>query len=178
MEPLFNYDVKTSTRGTGGETGSGLGLPLCYDIMRVHGGILKVESEVGKGSVFQAILPYLRPAILLVDDDDLTLRIIKEMLKGHDCDIATALDGREALHLAGLRPPHLVITDLQMPEMDGYELIRAMRAHPLLKATPIIAITGKDVSEKEEILRQGADDFIVKSSLSSELLLRVGKFIP
>ncbi|MBI5178838.1 MAG: PAS domain S-box protein [Nitrospinae bacterium] len=177
LETLFNYEVKTSTRGTAGEMGTGLGLPLCYDIMRAHGGVLKADSDLGKGSVFYAVLPYMRPRVLVADDDELTLKLIAEILGDFDCDLIPAHDGREALELASSRQPHVVVTDIYMPEMDGYELLRALRANKSLRAVPVIAMTGKGGKERETMLQQGADDFIAKPSLAFELVPRLGKYI-
>jgi len=75
---IFKHEVTTTTPGTAGELGTGLGLPFSQDIMKAHGGELAVESATGKGSVFTAILPYVKPAALVVDDDS-EMRLVVKM---------------------------------------------------------------------------------------------------
>jgi len=178
IETLFNYDVKTSTTGTAGEIGTGLGLPLCYDILRAHGGVLETASEPGKGSTIRIVLPYVRPSVLLVDDDRLSLKMVGEVLKDCDFDLFTAVNGAEALAVAASKTPHLIITDVYMPDMDGYDLVKELRNSPLLKNIPVIAITGKFGRERERMLQLGADDFVAKQNIIGELLPRISKYIP
>ncbi|MDH5639509.1 MAG: PAS domain-containing sensor histidine kinase, partial [Nitrospinota bacterium] len=96
LESLFSAEVRTSTKGTAGEVGTGLGLPFCMDIMKAHDGDILVESEEGKGSVFYLQLPVRKPEVLLVDDDTDFQAIVEYLMVGIDVDIVKANNGMEA----------------------------------------------------------------------------------
>lgn len=178
MENLFKYERKTSTKGTAGETGSGLGLPLVKDIMEFHGGKLEVTSESGKGSLFSLKLPYMRPIILLVDDDK-GFRYLQVLnLKEMNAAIIEAEHGEEALKMMEKVHPHLIITDIKMPIMDGLELLKSVRAKPDTKDIPVIVVSGEYGMEiRDTIFKLGADDFATKDIDTVDFLPRVRRFI-
>lgn len=175
---LFQYEEHTSTTGTAGERGTGLGLPLSRDIMLAHGGALEFESTPGTGSVFYARLPFVRPSILIVDDDAETRLMLRKLLKNMDADILEAGNGRDALNELAGNKAHLVLTDIKMPELDGFELVENIRNNPGLKELPVIVLTA-DNSEKtrEKIFRLGADDFVSKPVTREDLIPRIGRYI-
>jgi DNA-binding response OmpR family regulator len=83
----------------------------------------------------------------------------------HDAtfDLDEAIDGREALSIAAVRPPDVVVLDVMMPGMDGYEVCRAMRADSAFASTRIIVLTAKSSpTAREEAMRAGADAFFTK----------------
>jgi hypothetical protein len=91
-----------------------------------HGVGLTVESAPGKGSVFCAILPYVKPVALIVDDDELALSVLGEHLGRIGVDVIPAVDGEKAIEALKEGHPHIIITDINMPEMDGFALLAAL----------------------------------------------------
>src|SRR6185295_9148076 len=112
--------------------------------------------------------------ILIVDDDPWILRMVSTLLEKRGYGIFTAQDGEEGLRRAEEIKPDLVITDVMMPKMDGWELVRAMRARPPLALTPVLFLTALS-GEEDRIrgFRLGADDFLPKPFRFEELDLRV-----
>jgi CheY-like chemotaxis protein/signal transduction histidine kinase len=102
--------------------------------------------------------------ILLADDDMRTVYALSALLRGKGADVIVAENGREALELLGLNPDvNLVLMDVMMPEMDGYEALRRMRADGRFGALPAIALTAKAMKgEKERCLAAGASDYLAK----------------
>jgi len=112
-----------------------------------------------------------RITVLVVDDDERTLLMLSRMLSLEGYDIMTAINGVEALDKFDEQPPDLVLLDVQMPGMDGYEVCRRLREY---SQVPIVMLTAKD-SERETIngLDTGADDYITKPYLPKEMLARI-----
>ena len=113
--------------------------------------------------------------ILIVDDEPVSLTLLELMLKPPNSTVRRATSGREALRiLAEGEPCVLVMTDIRMPDMDGRELVAAMRADPRLSAIPVIMVTG--VADREvvaEMMDQGVRDYIVKPYSAPVVLSRV-----
>jgi DNA-binding response OmpR family regulator len=112
--------------------------------------------------------------ILIVEDDDLVARTVDRSLRSDDFKIAVAVDGEAGLRHARKRPPDLVIMDVIMPGMDGFEVCRAMRADRQLAEVPILFLTAK-IKDEDRIngFLAGADDYLTKPFNIDELLLRV-----
>jgi DNA-binding response OmpR family regulator len=113
-------------------------------------------------------------AILVVDDDPNALDIVRTFLESKGYTVATAKDGNDALtQLEALRPA-LVLLDVMMPGMDGWEVARIIKNHPQFGATRVVMLTARsDFADKHEGLRAGADDYIVKPIQLRELGERV-----
>jgi DNA-binding response OmpR family regulator len=109
--------------------------------------------------------------ILVVDDEKRILSLLKAYLEGQGFGVATAGNGRDALFIARQEKPDLIILDLMMPEMDGYEF---MRQHRKERETPIILLTAK-VEEDDKVLglELGADDYVTKPFSPRELTSRI-----
>ncbi|MGB0682743.1 MAG: response regulator [Magnetovibrionaceae bacterium] len=163
-EKLFLLEEKTATTGTSGEPGTGFGLPLSHQIVEAHSGELFFQSGEDGGSVFMVELPVVRPKVLLVDDDPMIRALLKAHLMQDGIDVTEADTGREALDsLEASELPDLVICDISMPEMDGVEFLRAVRASPQHEALPVIMLTGvDDLDVQEKCLKIGANDFTNK----------------
>lgn len=114
--------------------------------------------------------------ILIVDDDPWILRMISALLDKRGYEVITASDGEEGLEKAVRVRPDLLITDVMMPKMDGWELVRALRARAELAFTPVLFLTALS-SEDDRIrgFRLGADDYLPKPFRFEELDLRVQK---
>ena len=187
QENLFRHEVKTTSLGTAGEVGTGLGLPLSNDIVLAHGGNILVESTPGEGAVFYIQLPHTRPVALIVDDQEdqrvLTKSILDDL--GADLEYLEASDGAEALLMLDNTSPALIITDIMMPVMNGLEFIAELRKNPAHSHIPVIAATAggdfrdldKEVDLRSKVFELGANDFIVKPMKPQDLLPRVKRFI-
>jgi diguanylate cyclase (GGDEF)-like protein len=113
-------------------------------------------------------------AVLVVDDDPFIARLLEIELKAAGYDVRVANDGQTALGLAQERSPDLVLADVMMPNMDGFELTRRLRQDPRTAAVSIIMLTARGLSaDKLEGFAIGADDYIVKPFDTPELLARI-----
>ncbi len=116
--------------------------------------------------------------ILVVDDNELNLKLATRVLEKDGYQISTALNGIEALNLANAKPPDLAILDVMMPDMDGYELCARLRENPKMKHMPIIILTAlSSVEDRLKAFDVGADDFLSKPFIPAELLARVKVFL-
>jgi DNA-binding response OmpR family regulator len=112
--------------------------------------------------------------ILVVDDDPNSLDIARTYLESRGYTVATALDGKEALAKLEQIRPSIVLLDVMMPGMDGWEVARVIKNHPDFKDVRVVMLTARsDFQDKHEGLRAGADDYIVKPIRLEELGQRV-----
>lgn len=112
--------------------------------------------------------------VLVVDDDPNALDIVRTFLESKGYTVATAKDGNEALALLEDVQPALVLLDVMMPGIDGWEVARVIKNHPGFSRTRVIMLTARsDFADKHEGLRAGADDYIVKPIQLRELGKRV-----
>ncbi len=118
----------------------------------------------------------MAPHVLVADDDAWILRMVATVLEKRGYSVETAVDGEDALARALARTPDLLITDVMMPKMDGWTLVRQLRSHPELAMMPVIFLTALS-SEDDRIrgFRLGADDYVTKPFRFEELDLRVAK---
>ena len=115
--------------------------------------------------------------ILLVDDSD-TILVLEKLMLGSDYETITAKNGRLALQMAIKEQPDLILMDIMMPEMDGIETLRAMRAQETTQKIPIIMVTTKSEEARvETCCRLGCSDYINKPINKMELLAKVKKFL-
>ncbi|MEZ4667677.1 MAG: response regulator [Anaerolineae bacterium] len=112
--------------------------------------------------------------ILIVDDDLDSLKLIGLMLQRHGYEVVAANAGNQALSKANSDHPNLIILDVMMPDMDGYEVCRRLRANPETRSIPIIMFTAKTlVDDKVAGFEAGADDYLTKPTHPAELASRV-----
>jgi DNA-binding response OmpR family regulator len=112
--------------------------------------------------------------ILVIDDDEMVARSIELSLRHSDFQVSVADSGVAGLKMARRESPDLIILDIIMPAMDGYEVCRQLRADPLLSDVPVLFLTARSKDEdKIQGFRAGADDYLTKPFNVDELLLRV-----
>jgi signal transduction histidine kinase/DNA-binding response OmpR family regulator len=217
--------------------GSGIGLALVHELVKLHGGEISVESEPGRGAAFHITLPFGRrhlpadqvregageaaqpgvraqeyveealrwlpevaPAleaggelstaglgalapqtaagagkrVLLADDNADMRSYVARLLEAQGYAVDQAGDGLAAMAAARATRPDLVLTDVMMPQLDGFGLLRAIRDDPTLAGAPVIMLSARAGEEaKVEGLEAGADDYLIKPFAARELLARV-----
>jgi signal transduction histidine kinase len=233
------FDRFYRVEGAQGRTheGTGIGLALVYELMKLHSGSVSVQSEIGEGTTFTLRLPlgrdhlpsdrvvaarprvasvstaraYVQEALrwlpdtqsassrssleitsapelsprdphsregrtarVLVADDNADMRsYVRELLEPRYA-VEVVADGQAALESARRSPPDLIISDVMMPRMDGFELVRTLRAEPRLREVPTILLSARAGEESLiEGLQAMADDYLVKPFSARELLARV-----
>ncbi|MBI5177854.1 MAG: response regulator [Nitrospinae bacterium] len=178
LPDLFRYDVATTSPGSAGEKGTGFGLPFCNEVLRIHKGTLRVESGPGKGTVFTAEFPSVKPVILVVDDEENRRFILREHIRSLNAEGVEVENGAEALAHLHRGTAHLVLSDIKMPVMDGLELLAKVRGDANLRNIPFIVLTSSgDKSAGERALQIGADDFMPWPAKEEDLLPRIRRFI-
>jgi DNA-binding response OmpR family regulator len=131
------------------------------------------EADDSAGSSFDAVPEVLRTA-LLVDPDDASRRRVSELLRSCGFTVHEAASGQDGLRLAIERRPWLILSEVNVPGLDGFELCRHVRSHSLLHHTPFVFLSGRDdYGDRYHGLRLGADDYLAKATGSRELLIRI-----
>lgn len=178
VSKLFHEEMRLSRHGTAGETGTGWGLKYCMDIMTAHKGSIQVSSEKGKGSALTLSLPTVKPVVLIVDDEPLILRILRKLTEDMEAVVIEAADGEAALKSIEKETPHIIISDIHMPNMDGIALLERARKRKETALTPFIILTSdKSLELRETAFRMGANDFVNKPLLMDDFIPRVKRFI-
>jgi two-component system phosphate regulon response regulator PhoB len=124
------------------------------------------------------ILPNVKQRILVVDDEPEAVELVEFNLKQAGYAVSTAADGAEALKKARSQTPDLIVLDVMLPEMDGFEICKALRLEATTAKVPVIMLTAK-AAEIDRVLglELGADDYLTKPFSPRELMLRVKKIL-
>ncbi len=117
--------------------------------------------------------------ILVVEDQVDNRQIIRDMLSATDYEIMEAENGQQALSAVVKKRPDLILMDIQLPIIDGYEATRRIKADPVLKSIPIIAVTSYALSGEEAKARAaGCDDYVPKPYSPRQLLAKIRHYLP
>jgi len=118
------------------------------------------------------------PKILSIDDSKMIHRVIDKSFKPYECELFFAFNGQEGLAAAARELPNVIILDITMPVMDGFETLARLKADPTLKSIPVIMLTAEAGSENVlKIAKMGVRDYVVKPFTEEALLERVGRFV-
>jgi putative two-component system response regulator len=120
----------------------------------------------------------IAPKILLVDDDERNLRLMEALLLPLKYDLRLARDGQEAVETVRENPPDVILLDIMMPKMDGFEVARILKSDNELRIIPIVMVTSlSEVKDRVKAMESGADDFLNKPVDKTELRARVNSLI-
>jgi PAS domain S-box-containing protein len=176
---LFNRFYRAGNLESAG--GAGLGLFVSKQIIEAHGGRIWAESNVDAGSTFSFALPLvqatedtLKKKILVIEDDPVTANFLKYTLEPEGYDISTVQNGLEGLEKARTETPDLIILDIMLPDIDGFEICHRLRAEPNTASLSILVFSAKAHEiDKTTGLRVGADDYISKPAKPEEIIQSV-----
>ena len=180
------------TNSAKGHTGTGLGLFICQQLIKLQGGKISVKSKVDAGTTFKFYIPYAKGdakvvakqsvddaglllngiSVLAVDDNEINLQLLKMIMDKWNVTFYEAANGIEALEVLKNQPITLVITDIHMPEMDGNELLYSIQnLDGPLSQLPVIVMSGStEPNSKEKYLQMGFAGMIGKPYTKAELL--------
>ncbi len=198
---IFDAFRQQSGQNTRKYGGTGLGLTITKRLVEMMGGSISLESVQGKGSVFSVHIEgvavsstepmetqkvNIRPGIifkgakiLLVDDISMNRTLIKEFLQGSDLDFIEAENGLEAFEKAKLEKPDLILLDMKMPVMDGYEAAKKLKSNHITRHIPVIALTASAMKgDQEKIMKAGCAAYLAKPVEKYSLLREIARQIP
>jgi two-component system sensor histidine kinase/response regulator len=201
MPWLFHHFEQTQTGRKAG-TGTGLGLAISREFVRLMGGDMSVSSQLGRGSLFgfnmalkevdpAAVVAKVEPRrvaglqpgqpqyrVLVADDKEDNRELLSQMLGPVGFQIRQVANGEDAVKEFEVWNPNLILMDLRMPVVDGYEAIRRIRASISGKDVRIIAVTASAFEEtRQEVIVTGADDFVSKPFRETELFEKIGRLL-
>jgi len=117
--------------------------------------------------------------ILVVEDQEDNRQIIRDMLAATDYEVIEAESGEAALAVVAIKRPHLILMDIQLPGIDGYEVTRRIKTDPALRSIPIIAVTSYALSGEEQKARAaGCDEYVPKPYSPRQLLAKIRQYLP
>jgi len=164
------------------KTGLGVGLALAKVLVEMHGGVIEAYSDgEGKGAEFTVRLPMIVDAseekspsqarrVLVVDDNPDHLELLADLLKVRGYEVVRARDASEALRLISQHKPHACVIDIGLPDIDGYELARQVRAIPEGRDSRLVAVTGYGTKADSQAFEEaGFDHFFPKPTDIEEL---------
>jgi two-component system sensor histidine kinase EvgS len=182
--------------------GTGLGLAICKRLVELMDGEIRLDSEEGRGSCFGVRLRKIRVAsvselsardsanvdldaisftpatLLLVDDIAVNRDLLRGYLSRYAFQLLEAENGRDAVELARQRQPDLVLMDMRMPVMNGYEASRTLKQHDSTRNIPVIALTASAMEQDAREIGDLCDGYLRKPVSQQELVLELGRFLP
>ena len=197
-ESIFEKFSQVDSSETRDIKGSGLGLPIARSITEHHGGKLFVESEAGEGSTFIIELPLhlekeesdeddsellpglhakLEPGqtVLVVDDEPSIRRFLRHILESEGFLVIESRSGEDAVQIARREKPSLVLLDLVLPDIDGFEVLSRLKEREETKRIPVIILS--IIEDEERCFRLGASDYLPKPINRERLVQRVSGLI-
>ena len=165
-------------------TGTGIGLAICKQMVDLMSGDIRVSSEVNNGTRFEIELPLQVTErqmqaskllvtdlnILLVEDIELNVMVAKALLEKLGQHVDVAMTGQEAIDKVRQTQYDLILLDIQLPDMTGFDVANVIHEEDLVMQTPIVALTANVIKKREEYLQNGMDDVIAKPIKKSRVV--------
>lgn len=225
LEKIFERFHRVDNEKGRSQEGTGIGLAMVRELVRLHNGSINVKSQPGEGSVFTIAVPVANPKLLnaipvdgltrddhltsvyvdeaikwatvpkddalkilkqrkeekplvLVADDNADMRLYMERILTADYEILLANDGEEAFAVAVENKPALILSDIMMPRLDGFGLLKRLKNNITTRHIPVIFLSARAGEEaRVEGIRAGADDYLTKPFSSKELMARIANHI-
>ena len=201
QELIFETFQQQDGQSTKKFGGTGLGLSISKKLAEMMGGKITVTSEQGKGSIFKLILPGIKikkevetmtlenefdpysivfehSTVLIVDDSELNISLMMMTLENSNLNLITAGNGKEAIEFTRKYHPDLILMDLKMPVMNGYEATRIIKKDLAALSIPVIAITAStDIESKANTSNVSFDGFLVKPIRLNDLFDILKRFL-
>ncbi len=187
QEKIFEEFKQADSSSTRAKGGTGLGLAISRRIIELHGGRLWVESTLGEGSTILFHRAHTGGAtngesmskrILVVEDHEENRRILRILLASAGFEMIEAVTGEEGVAAAEKERPDLILMDIQLPGLDGYEATRRIKANPALRHIPIIVVTSYALSGDDvKAFAAGCDAYVTKPFVPRELLAKVRQYL-
>ena len=175
--------------------GTGLGLPLSRKLAELLGGTLTVESQVGAGSTFLAHIPCIYPPagptaagpagdepptavesrgrVLVIDDEEISRYLLRNYLSGSGYSLSEATSGATGLAEARRQQPDVIVLDLVMPHMSGFQVLKRLQSDPALHDIPVVILSSKQLTEAEQDeLALHAAAILSKENVTREIVLQ------
>jgi PAS domain S-box-containing protein len=199
QEKIFEEFVQAEGSGM---QGTGLGLSITRRLVQIMGGALSMRSVLGEGSIFTVVLPdiaFLREfenrthetslapenvvfgksTLLVVDDIEINRKYLKDVLRDTPIAVFEAASGKEAMTKAAYVKPDLIITDIRMPDCDGFEFLDTIKKIESLKHIPVIAYSATVMKEqKTRIYQSEFEGLLIKPVRVAELIRELIRFLP
>jgi signal transduction histidine kinase len=177
LDTIFQEFAQIETPVQQKVAGTGLGLPLAKGLAELLGGSVSVKSALGEGSTFYAEIPVecplaeappedSQPAVLVIDDEEVS-RYLARQAMGPSLSSIEAASGREGIELARSRHPRVILLDLNMPNMNGYEVLQELRADPACREIPVVILTGQALTREQLDLLNGRVTCVLSKGLLS-----------
>jgi two-component system aerobic respiration control sensor histidine kinase ArcB len=165
-------------------TGTGIGLAICQQMVSLMNGKISVSSVIGEGTCFTVDLPLgisKKPIqvetlkvtglqILLVEDIELNVMVAKALLEKLGQHVDVAMTGNDAINMARNKQYDLVLLDIQLPDMNGFEVANVLHEESLVEQTSIVALTANVIKTRQEYLDNGMDEVISKPVKKSRII--------
>ncbi len=165
-------------------TGTGIGLAICQQMVSMMKGQIQVSSVLGEGTCFTVQLPLQISAsgikteslavgklnILLVEDIQLNVMVAKALLEKLGQEVSVAMTGEDALEQARKQKYDLILLDIQLPDMNGFQVADTLCEEGLVKDTKLVALTANVIKTRQEYLDNGMDDVIAKPIKKSRVI--------
>ena len=200
LERIFDTFTQQSGQSNAKYGGTGLGLAISKKLVRMMNGDVLVSSKLGEGSVFRVILKEVQVAdqdrilpnfscemdsvrfgpatILVVDDIESNRELMRSILESYGFRLLMAENGREGVDLARKQMPDLILMDIKMPDMDGYEATRLLRDDKRTQQIPIITVTASAMKEDAALISQLMDAYLLKPVNRYTLIKKLMEFLP
>ena len=206
LETIFNYFTQADASNSRNFGGIGLGLYICKRLVDLMAGDIWVKSQEGVGSTFGFRIPlevsfdkqyktifadspdlpaedefssgFVPISVLLVEDNELNQKLVAQMLLNYGFEVITAANGLECLNILQYKNIDIVLMDMQMPIMDGYEATRLIRENKNWAQLPIIAITANSMSiDRDKCLACGCSSYLAKPFKSEALVREIKTYL-